>query len=151
MTHPYTHTQRSPLLLLLLVVAATVTLASLALPSARTIPFGARLTIVAAAVAMVLSGLVFTTLTITVDGDQLSWHFGAGLVRKSVSLSEIVSAEPVRTTWVDGWGIHLTARGWLYNVSGRDAVLVTLREGKRFLLGTDEPAVLAAALIVDNA
>ena len=146
MSVAYAHTQRSPLLLLLLVVAAAGTLASLAFPAARAIPFGARLTIIVAAVAMVLSGLVFTTLTITVDGDQLSWHFGAGLVRKSVALAEIVSAEPVRTTWVDGWGIHLTARGWLYNVSGRDAVLVTLREGKRFLLGTDEPAVLAAAL-----
>ena len=59
---------------------------------------------------------------------------------------EIVSAEPVATTWLDGWGIHLTARGWLYNVRGRDAVLVTLRGGKSFLLGTDEPALLAAAL-----
>ena len=145
-THRYTHTQRSTLLLLLLVVAAAGTLASLAFPAARAIPFGARVTIIAAAVAMVLSSLVFTTLTITVDGDRLSWHFGAGLVRKSVALAEVVSAEPVTTTWVDGWGIHLTARGWLYNVSGREAVLVTLRGGKRFLLGTDEPTVLAAAL-----
>ena len=142
----YAHTQRNPMLLLLLGVAGAVTLATLALPAARTIPFGARLTIVAAAVAMVVSGLVFTTLTISVDAEWLSWHFGAGLMRKSVSLAEIVSAEPVTTTWLDGWGIHLTSRGWLYNVRGRDAVLVTLRGGKRFLLGTDEPAVLAAAL-----
>lgn len=146
MSVSYAHTQRSPLLLLVLVVAAAGTLASLAFPAARAIPFGARLTIVAAAVAMVLSSLVFTTLTIVVDDERLSWHFGGGLVRKSVSLAEIVSAEPVTTTWLEGWGIHLTTRGWLYNVSGRDAVLVTLRERKRFLLGTDEPAALAAAL-----
>jgi hypothetical protein len=142
----YAHTQRSPLLLLVLVVAGAGTLASLAFPGARAIPFGARLTIVAAAVAMALSGMVFTTLTIRVDGERLSWQFGGGLVRKSVALAEIASAEPTRTSWVEGWGIHLTTRGWLYNVSGRDAVLVTLRDGKRFLLGTDEPAVLAAAL-----
>lgn len=145
-TDRYAHTQRNPLLLLVLGAAGAGTLASLAVPGARAIPFGARLTIVAAAVAMVVSGLVFTTLTIVVDGGRLTWHFGAGLARKSVPLAEIVSAEPVTTTWVDGWGIHLTARGWLYNVSGRDAVLVTLREGKRFMLGTDEPARLAAAL-----
>lgn len=142
----YAHTQRSPLLLLVLGVAGVGALASLALPAARMMPFGARLTLVAAAVAMILTGLVFSTLTISVDADRLSWHFGAGLMRKSVSLAEIVSTEPVATTWLDGWGIHLTARGWLYNVRGRDAVLVTLRGGKSFLLGTDEPALLAAAL-----
>lgn len=145
-TGRYVHTQRNSLLLLLLGVAGAGTLASLAFPAARTIPFGARLAIVASAVAMVLSGLVFTVLTIIVDGERLTWHFGAGLARKSVPLAEIVSAEPATTTWIDGWGIHLTRRGWLYNVRGRDAVLVTLRGGKRFLLGTDEPAALAAAL-----
>jgi hypothetical protein len=146
MADRYVHTQRSLLLLLVLGTAGAGTLASLGLPHARPIPPGARLTIVAAAVAMIVSGLVFTTLTIVVDGELLTWHFGAGLARKSVPLTEIVSAEPVTTTWVDGWGIHFTARGWLYNVAGRDAVLVTLREGKRFLLGTDEPAALAAVL-----
>jgi hypothetical protein len=142
----YVHTQRSHLLLLVLSAAAAVTLASLAFPSARTIPLGARLTIVAAALAMVVSGLVFSSLTITTDAEQLSWHFGAGLFRKSVPLAEVVSAEPVRTTWVDGWGIHLTWRGWLYNVAGHNAVRVSLRSGRQFLLGTDEPAALVEAI-----
>jgi hypothetical protein len=145
-TDRYQHTQRSHLLLLLLSVAAAVTLGSLALPVSRTIPLGPRLTIVAAALAMIASGLVFSSLTITTDAEQLSWHFGAGLFRKSVPLAEVVSAEPVRTTWVDGWGIHLTWRGWLYNVAGHNAVRVSLRSGKQFLLGTDEPAALAQAL-----
>jgi hypothetical protein len=145
-TDRYQHTQRSHLLLLLLSVAATVTLGSLALPVSRTIPLGPRLTIAAAALAMIASGLVFSSLTITTDAEHLSWHFGAGLFRKSVPLAEVVSGEPVRTTWVDGWGIHLTWRGWLYNVAGHNAVRVSLRSGKQFLLGTDEPAALAQAL-----
>jgi hypothetical protein len=142
----YTHTQRSPLLLLLLCAAGAATLASLAFPGARAIPFGARLTIVAGSLAMIVSGLVFFSLTITVDDERLSWHFGPGLVRKSVLRADIVSAEPATTTWMDGWGVHLTGRGWLYNVAGHDAILVAMRGGKRFLLGTDEPIVLAQAL-----
>lgn len=145
-TNRYAHTQRSLPLLLLLGVAGAGTLAALAFPAARTIPFGARLAIVASAAAMVVSGLLFTSLTIVVDGERLTWHFGAGVARRSVPRAEIVSVEPARTTWLEGWGIHFTGRGWLYNVGGRDAVLVTLRGGKRFLLGTDEAGALAAAL-----
>jgi hypothetical protein len=146
MTDRYVHKQRSSLPLLLFGVAGAATLASLALPATRTIPLGPRLTIAAAALAMIVSGVVFSSLTITTDADHLSWHFGAGLLRKSVPLAEVVSAEAVRTTWVDGWGIHLTRRGWLYNVAGHNAVRVSLRGGRQFLLGTDEPAALAETL-----
>ncbi len=50
------------------------------------------------------------------------------------------------TTFLQGWGIHYTSRGWLYNVSGFRAVAVKLKSGKQFLLGTDEPAQLRAAI-----
>ena len=43
-------------------------------------------------------------------------------------------------------GIHLTPYGWLYNVSGFDAVAITLRDGKRFALGTDDSHGLVEAL-----
>jgi hypothetical protein len=36
-------------------------------------------------------------------------------------------------------GIHVTPYGWLYNVAGWDAVAITLCEGRRFALGTDDP------------
>jgi len=42
--------------------------------------------------------------------------------------------------------VHRTRRGWLYNVAGFDAVLVRLKDGKSFLVGTDEPRRLKAAL-----
>ena len=45
-----------------------------------------------------------------------------------------------------GWGIHLTPRGGLYNVSGFRAVAVRLKGGKRFLLGTDEPERVCEAI-----
>jgi hypothetical protein len=142
----YEHTQRSPWILLLLGVAGAATLAALALPSTRALALGPRLTLAASALALVGSGVIFSTLTITVDNERLAWHYGAGLFRKSVPLSEIVAAEPTTTVRLEGWGIHLTTRGWLYNVAGRRAVLVSLRGGKRFMLGTDEPDALVQAL-----
>jgi hypothetical protein len=45
-----------------------------------------------------------------------------------------------------GWGIHLTPYGCLYNVSGFDAVAITLRDGRKFALGTDDPHGLVDAI-----
>lgn len=88
---------------------------------------------------------LFHSLTIEITGDELRWRFGPGLIRNRAPLAEIVSAEPVQTG--PSWGIHWSPRlGWLYNVSGFDAVAVTLRSGKKFALGTDEPQALVARL-----
>jgi hypothetical protein len=94
---------------------------------------------------MLVIGWLFHSLTIEIAGDKLRWAFGPGLIRKCVSVSDIVSAEPAKNG--PSWGIHWSPRsGWLYNVSGFDAVAVTLRDGKKFMLGTDEAAALAEAI-----
>jgi len=88
---------------------------------------------------------LFHSLTIEIGARELSWRFGPGLIRKVVQLDEIISATPQSTG--PSWGIHWSPRlGWLYNVSGYDAVLITLRSGKKFALGTDEPQVLTEAI-----
>jgi hypothetical protein len=61
-------------------------------------------------------------------------------------LAEIVACEPICIRWWYGWGIHLTPYGWLYNVSGFDAVAITLRDGRKFALGTDDPHGLVDAI-----
>jgi hypothetical protein len=63
-----------------------------------------------------------------------------------VPLADLAAVEVTRTRFWDGWGVHRTRRGWLYNVSGFDAVLVRRKDGKAFLVGTDEPRKLKAAL-----
>jgi hypothetical protein len=63
-----------------------------------------------------------------------------------VRLSEIVGSKPIRIRWWYGWSIHLTPYGWLYNVSGFDAVAITLRDGRKFALGTDDPYGLTTAI-----
>lgn len=145
-TRRYRHTQRNAGVLVLFGLAGAGPLVSLALLGIRSIPLAPRLTLAAAALAMIGSGLLFSALTIVVDDERLTWHFAAGLLGKSVPLADITGAEATMTRWMEGIGVHLTTRGWLYNVGGRGAVLVTLRDGKRFLLGTDEPAALVQAL-----
>lgn len=95
---------------------------------------------------LALAAILFWNLTIEIADEMLTWSFGPGLIRKSVPLAEIKHVEAVRIHWWNGWGIHLTSQGWLYNVSGWDAVVVQLKSGKMFQLGTDEPQKLVEAL-----
>ena len=95
---------------------------------------------------LLLVAWLFYSLTIEIAEGELRWRFGPGLIRKRIALDEIVSAQVVRTMVLEGWGIHYSRFGWLYNVSGFGAVAITLRNGKRFCLGTDEPEILAARL-----
>jgi hypothetical protein len=102
------------------------------------------------AIIVIVTLILFSSLTIQVDDGALGWWFGPGspgLIRKAVALSDVSEAAVVRNPWWYGWGIHLTPRGWLYNVAGSGAVEVTLRTGARFRLGTDEPDVLAQAIL----
>ncbi|HEY0970125.1 MAG TPA: DUF3093 family protein [Gemmatimonadales bacterium] len=140
----YSHRQSGARLAWIVLVAA-VPLMLVALLAPEMQPAG-RVTVVAALLVMMISVWTFSSLTVTVDDTHLRWHFGPGLVRKKVPLADIVSVERTRTSLLSGVGIHLTPRGWLYNVWGRDAVWVRLRGGKQFLLGSDEPDSLAAAI-----
>ena len=90
--------------------------------------------------------VLFYKLRITIEDETLCASFGPGIIRKKVRLAEIVGCEPIRIRWWYGWDIHLTPRGWLYNVSGFDAVVIALRDGKKFALGTDDPNGLTEAI-----
>jgi hypothetical protein len=100
----------------------------------------------AISILFLITIVAFYKLTITIDDEILCASFGVGLVRKKVALEEIIACEPIRIRWWYGWGIHLTPYGWLYNVSGLGAVAITLRDGRRFALGTDDPDGLVAAI-----
>jgi hypothetical protein len=89
---------------------------------------------------------LFGSMTIEVKEGALRWWFGPYFWKKSVPLSELQSAEKVRNKWWWGWGIRYYGKGWLYNVSGLDAVEITLKSGKKMRLGTDDPEGLVTAL-----
>jgi hypothetical protein len=137
----YEHIQQGTLVQAALFIGAAACLAlSLIAP---TPPFVAPMVVAIAAVCAYL----FSSLTIQVAERALRWHFGPGLFRKEIALTEIQGVEVTRTRWIEGWGIHRTSRGWLYNVSGFGAVLVRLQSGRSILLGSDEPDRLRAAIL----
>lgn len=84
-------------------------------------------------------GLLFHSLTIEIDRERFRCFFGFGLVRRSFAMSEITAVRRVRTRWYHGWGVRWLPSGWLFNVSGFDAVELELRSGRRFRVGTDRP------------
>ena len=87
---------------------------------------------------LLLCGWIFGSLTVTVDEGEIKHWFGPGFWRKTYQMSNVVSAKPVVNKWWWGWGIRLTPRGWLYNVSGLDAVELELKSGVRIRVGTDQ-------------
>jgi hypothetical protein len=136
----------------LLVTLGTVTALSLALFAGVSVgrqslpPGDARIIAGVVLVVLVITAVVFSTLNVRIAGDTLAWRFGPGLVRFSLPLAQIASVAPGRSSWLAGIGIHWVGSGWVYNVSGRDAVEITKRDGGKLWIGTPEPAVLAAAI-----
>ena len=89
---------------------------------------------------------LFWSLTVEVTQSDVVLKFGFGLIRKRFPLSSIVSARAVRNKWYFGWGIRLLPKGWLYNVSGLDAVEIETKDASVHRLGTDQPSELLRAI-----
>lgn len=89
---------------------------------------------------------VFSRLTVTIDDQIIKVEFGLRIIRKVFALKEVEAYRVVRNPWYYGWGIRLTPRGWLFNVSGLSAIELDMNNGKRYRIGTDEPENLAEAL-----
>lgn len=88
----------------------------------------------------------FLRLTVIVDRAEILLVYTFGWPRRRIDRDRVISAVPERIPLWYGWGIRRTPKGWMWNVWGRDAVLVTLTGGGGFLIGTDDPGGLVAAL-----
>lgn len=89
---------------------------------------------------------IFSSLTVSIDDETLKISFGSGIIEKEFYLKEIESSKIVKNRLYYGWGIHITPKGWLYNVSGFYSVQIKMKSGKRYLIGTDEPEKLKAVI-----
>jgi hypothetical protein len=139
----YEHTQIGYLIICVLFAATVcVAITGIVAPSDR----GVLLIDATIELILLICAIMFCKLTIKIDEETLQVCFGIGLICKKVPLIEIVACDPIRIRWWYGWGIHLTPYGWLYNVSGLDAVAITLRNGRRFALGTNDPDGLVEAI-----
>jgi len=139
MTTKYSHTQIGYVIIVMFAVLfAIMIIASIFAPFHWSIPL--------VFIIFALLESLFATLNVEIDETKLKLKFGIGLIRKSYNLSEITSAEKVTNRWWYGWGIRLTPHGWLFNVSGYDAIEITKTNGKKVRIGTDEPDQLLEAI-----
>ncbi|MCR4280597.1 MAG: hypothetical protein NUV82_04215, partial [Candidatus Komeilibacteria bacterium] len=90
----------------------------------------------------------FSSLTVTIDESYLRIKFGWGIFHKQFLLNKIASAKAVKNHWYYGWGIKVWfwPYMWIYSVSGFDAVEITMKNGKRYRVGTDAPDKLDSAI-----
>lgn len=91
-----------------------------------------------AMVLLATSILMFATLTTQVTNDEVKLHMGLGIIRKTVKLTDINSHSKVRNKAWWGIGVRLIPNGWLYNVSGLNAVELKLANGRIVRIGSDE-------------
>ena len=138
------HTQKAPLCLLVYALAILFLALGWFVQDAPPIPWlfppiGLLLLVVAAS---------FHHLTVEDQGDVLSVRFGpVPLFRKAVHYPDIMSVEVGQTLLLDGLGIHMSVRGgWVWNLWGRDCVVVHFRNGGTLRIGTDDAESLAGFL-----
>ena len=124
----------------LFIATAGALVLGFALPVARYLPLGA-------AFLFAVCAFIFSSLTIEVTDRSLRWWFGPGLLKKEVPLHTIQDVKTGKSRLADGWGIHYTGKGKLYNASGYPMIIVDIAAGPPFMLGTDEPERLQAAIL----
>lgn len=140
----YIHTQPGTLMRIVF-GGGTVVVGAIALILTQRQP-SAAYPLLAVAAVMGACLLLFDSLTVSVSRQEIQLWFGVGLISKRFAVADIEHAEIVRNHWMYGWGIRYTPHGWLYNVSGFDAVQIRLTNGRQYRIGSDEPAELLRAI-----
>jgi hypothetical protein len=138
----YSHKQKAPLCLILYGSALAF------IPLAWMIGDTSGIYIVGG-VSLLIASLApaFHHLTVVDKGEVLAIRFGPiPLFHRTVRYADIEKVEVGRTLLLDGWGIHLSIRGgWVWNLWGRDCVVVHLKKGV-LRIGTDDAENLAGFL-----
>ena len=97
-------------------------------------------------IILLIVAALFWGLTVEVNKDVVRLYFGFGIIHRSILREHIAMVTQVRNRWWWGFGIRWTPHGWMWNISGLDAIELTYHNGKKFRIGTDEPEALLEAL-----
>src|SRR3989338_8331464 len=146
----YKHTQIGYLMLFVtlavLVLFAWMYITALAEPPSVDSGTNFAFTLIMVLILFILAS--FTTLSVSIDENYLRIKFGYGIFTRKFLLKEISSVQTVKNRWYYGWGIRLWPwpKMWIYNVSGFDAVEITMKNRKIYRIGTDIPEELETAI-----
>ncbi|HYW94497.1 MAG TPA: hypothetical protein VE870_02805 [Bacteroidales bacterium] len=87
--------------------------------------------------------LLFFRLTLKVDDHYVRYVFGIGLIRGKYALENIESCSAVRDKFL-GWGIKFSPDATIYNIAGRYAIELKIRDQEKpVLIGTNQPEKFA--------
>jgi hypothetical protein len=81
---------------------------------------------------------LFATLTVQVKEQAIHIQFGIGVIRKRFALGDVQAYRAVKSPWYYGWGIHAIPGGWIFNVSGWEAVELQMKNGRKYRIGSDD-------------
>jgi hypothetical protein len=85
----------------------------------------------------ILSG--FYGMTVIVTDKQIKIKFGIGIYTKKIDLSGVSSVNIQKYPVYYGYGVRMLSNGLLYNVSGRHAVEIKLKNKKNVIqIGTND-------------
>ena len=91
--------------------------------------------------------LRFIKLDTRIDPHGIYYRFSP-FSGKKLTWEEIETAEVLDYGFIGGWGIRLpTKYGTAYNVRGRKGLALILKNGKKILIGTQNPEKLRAHLV----
>lgn len=147
---PYKHTQVSwfviTITLVVLVFFGWLQVTSRLEPASADSGANFLVTAVMALVLFVLAS--FSSLTVSVDEQSVKIRFGWGIFRKTFLLAQVATVKQVQNPWYYSWGIHywLWPKMWVFNIAGLGAVELTMKNGKIFRIGTNEPEKLESAI-----
>jgi hypothetical protein len=140
----YRHTQWAPWHLVLDAIGVALLVAAWLSNE----PLFARWLFVGIATLFLLLGASFRQLAVEDRGDHLDVHFGPlPLFRRRIRYEDMRDVAIDRTTLPESWGIHMSPRGgWVWNIRGRDCVVIHLETGT-IRVGTNDAANLAGFLM----
>lgn len=134
------------LIVVILSVVAIIVLVSL-LVSGGASPWGAVFAV--GTLGLVAALLLAASLETTVDRETITVAFHFLWPKRRIPISEVRRAEATKyRPFLDygGYGVRLGFRGWAFNVSGGEGVLVEANDGSRFMIGSQRPKELEAAI-----
>jgi hypothetical protein len=93
--------------------------------------------------------LAFARLVVDVDREAITVAFHFLWPKRRIPISEVRKAEATKYSPLldyGGYGVRLGFRGWAFNVSGDEGVLVETNDGSRLMIGSQHPKELEAAI-----
>jgi hypothetical protein len=97
-------------------------------------------------VAILLCGVLLSTLTIEVDDGGIFWCFTGGLFSRRVEFENVASFEPARWQRLSlGYRVWFNKRAWI--VSGRNVVALQMADSAmQYIVGCDDPEAVCAEI-----